>query len=69
MKVTYNFNSCANESMGDSVPEVNMIDPTSNLENSCMAIPGLKHHQLRVLDALPALSKQWRYGIIITEEW
>lgn len=55
--------------MGDSVPEVNMIDPTSNLENSCMAIPGLKHHQLRVLDALPVLSKQWRYGIIITEEW
>lgn len=44
--------------MGDNVPDVNMIEPTSNLWNSSKAIPGLKHHQLRVLDALPAESKQ-----------
>nr|GMC78210.1 transmembrane protein 106C [Ipomoea batatas] len=44
----------SNESIGDSVPEVNIIDATPNLENSSMAIPGLKHHQLSVLDALPA---------------
>lgn len=53
-QVSYSFNSSANESIGDSVPEVNIIDATPNLENSSMAIPGLKHHQLSVLDALPA---------------
>lgn len=54
IEVTNNFNSCANESIGDNVPEVNIIEPTPITENSCIAIPGLKHHQLRVLEALPA---------------
>lgn len=57
IKVTYNFNSSANESIGDNVPDVKMIDPTPNLENSSNAIPGLKHHQLKVRDALPVTPK------------
>lgn len=36
------------------MPDVKMIDPTPNFENSSTAIPGLKHHQLKVLDGLPA---------------
>lgn len=40
--------------MGDNVPDVNIIEPTPILENSSIATPGLKHHQLSVLDALPA---------------
>lgn len=48
----YNFSSRANESRGDNVPDVKMIDLTPNLANSSIAIPGLKHHQLSVLDAL-----------------
>lgn len=53
---TYNFSSSANESIGDKVPDVKMIDPTPNFENSSIAIPGLKHHQLKILDGLPATS-------------
>lgn len=49
--VTYNFNSSANESNGDNVPDVKMMDPTPNPANSSMATPGLKHHQLNVLVA------------------
>lgn len=44
--------------MGDNVPEVNIIEPTPIFENSFIANPGLKHHQLRVLDALPAQPKE-----------
>lgn len=40
------------------MPEVKMIDPTPNLENCSIAIPGLKHHQLSVLDAFPAAQNQ-----------
>lgn len=54
IKTTYNLNSWANESIGDNVPDVKMIDPTPNWENESMASPGLKHHQLSVLDAFPA---------------
>ena len=39
------------------MPDVNITDLTPNLGNSSMAIPGLKHHQLSVLDTLPAASK------------
>lgn len=49
----YNFSSCANDSMGDNVPEVKIIERTPRAANFSMAIPGLKHHQLRVLDVLP----------------
>lgn len=35
------------------MPDVNIIEPTSFLGNSSKAMPGLKHHQLSVLDALP----------------
>lgn len=42
--------------MGDSVPDVKMMDPTPSLENSSIAIPGLKHHQLNVLDVFPEIS-------------
>jgi hypothetical protein len=56
-KGTYNFSSSAKESKGDNVPDVNIIDLTPYLANSSKAIPGLKHHQLSVLDTLPATSK------------
>lgn len=56
-KETHSFNSCAKESKGDNVPDVKIIERTSIRENSCMEIPGLKHHQLSVLDGLPAQSK------------
>lgn len=56
-KGTYNFSSWAKDSIGDNVPEVNIIDLTPYLGKSSMAIPGLKHHQLSVLDTLPAASK------------
>jgi len=39
--------------MGDKVPDVKMIDPTPFCAMSSMVIPGLKHHQLSVLDTLP----------------
>jgi len=58
-KGTYNFSSSAKDSIGDNVPEVSIIDLTPYLlRKSSMAIPGLKHHQLSVLDTLPAASKQ-----------
>lgn len=50
---TYRFSSCANESNGESEPEVNMIEPTPIFQNSSIAIPGLKHHQPSDLDAFP----------------
>jgi hypothetical protein len=56
-KGTYNFSSSAKESRGDNVPDVNIIDLTPSLANSSKAIPGLKHHQLSVLDTLPATLK------------
>lgn len=56
-KITYSFSSCANDSKGASVPDVNIIEPTSILENSSIAIPGWKHHQLSVLDGLPGINK------------
>jgi hypothetical protein len=43
----------ASESNGDKVHVVNMIERTPNLRNSSIASPGLKHHQLRVLEDLP----------------
>lgn len=43
------------------MPDVNITEPTPNLGNASRAIPGLKHHQLSVLDALPAESKYIRY--------
>ena len=46
---TYSFSSYAKESIGDNVPDVKMTEPTPLLEKSAMPIPGLKHHQLRVL--------------------
>ena len=55
--VTYSFSSSANESIGDKVPDVSIIDPTPLLENSSIATPGLKHHQLKILDGLPASPK------------
>jgi hypothetical protein len=51
---TYRFNSMASDSKGDKVPDVNIMERTPNLRNSSIASPGLKHHQLRVLEALPA---------------
>jgi hypothetical protein len=45
------------------VPDVNITEPTPNLGNASRAIPGLKHHQLSVLDALPAESKYIRYKL------
>lgn len=42
------------------MPDVKMIDPTPNFENSSIAIPGLKHHQLRVLDGLPVTPKNMK---------
>jgi len=57
-KETYNFSSSAKDSIGDSVPEVSIIDLTPYLRKSSMAIPGLKHHQLSVLDTLPEASKK-----------
>lgn len=50
----YRFSSSANVSKGDKVPDVNMIERTPILTNSSIARPGLKHHQLSVLDILPA---------------
>jgi hypothetical protein len=44
----------ASESKGDKVPEVKIMERTPNFRNSSIASPGLKHHQLRVLEALPA---------------
>jgi len=38
----------ANESRGANVPEVNMIERTPIFENSSIAKPGLKHHQLNM---------------------
>lgn len=58
IKATNSFNSCANESKGDKVPDVKIIEPTSILGNASKAMPGLKHHQLSVLDALPEKEKQ-----------
>lgn len=44
------------------MPDVNIIEPTSILGNSSSAIPGLKHHQLSVLDAaLPGKKREKRY--------
>lgn len=43
------------------MPEVNIIEPTPIFENSSIASPGLKHHQLRVLDVLPAQPKKKKY--------
>lgn len=51
----YRFSSIASESKGDKVPDVNIMERTPNLTNSSIASPGLKHHQLKVLDALPAI--------------
>lgn len=56
-KFMYNFSSRAKESSGDSVPDVKMMDLTRNWANSSIAIPGLKHHQLSVLDTLPTKIK------------
>jgi hypothetical protein len=44
----------ASDSKGDKVPDVNIMESTPNLRNSSIARPGLKYHQLRVLEALPA---------------
>lgn len=52
--MAYRFNSKANESKGDKVPDVKMIERIPSLMNSSIASPGLKHHQLSVLDTLPA---------------
>lgn len=60
--MTYNFSSCANDSRGDNVPEVKMIEPTHILANSTIAIPGLKHHQLSVLEALPTSNNKDNYN-------
>lgn len=43
------------------MPEVSIIEPTSFLANSSIAIPGLKHHQLSFLDDLPELRKHLRF--------
>jgi len=51
--VTYKLSSSANESRGDKVPDVSSIDRTPIFTNSCMASPGLKHHQLSILETLP----------------
>jgi len=46
--------------MGDNVPDVKTTEPTPLLEKSAMPIPGLKHHQLKVLvfDTLAESRKQ-----------
>jgi hypothetical protein len=52
------FSSMASESKGDKVPEVSIMERTPNLRNSSIASPGLKHHQLRVLEDLPGNTKK-----------
>jgi hypothetical protein len=44
----------ASDSKGDKVPDVNIMERTPNLRKSSIASPGLKHHQLIILEALPA---------------
>jgi hypothetical protein len=47
------------------VPEVNIMERTPSLRNSSIASPGLKHHQLRVLEDLPGVQE---YCYSVAEE-